>query len=136
MDEFGMGSAAMAGLAVYAQSGRGSGRSTRLIRRLVANATVWCISQDEAYHLSREIMRLRPEIAEYVACRVGRPREFPGYNGVSPAFFTEQFVERAYRAALERISEAFGDHDRYPELPPHVPRPINGPREREEWMNR
>lgn len=119
MDDYGVAAAALAGLRVYSEASRGSGRTTRLIASLKGGETVVGVKLDEARdieHLARRMgIKVRAESARSLEEAAAR---YPG-----PFVFTEQFVEREFQRVVQAKAEQFAQFglERWrPEFPPDV----------------
>lgn len=125
MDDYGIAASALAGLKVYQHAARQSGRTTRMIAALVDGANIWCLDQQEADWLRRQIKDRRPELKGWSV----KPMNPAGgaHRAVPPAYFTESWVARAYECAIGGLSEELaraGTGRWAPELPPWEPPPV------------
>lgn len=111
MDDYGIGAASLAGLSVYSDACRQSGRTTRMAASLKGGEVVVCATNDEARHLNNHLREKHsnlPAVTIVSAKSISDMLSNPPSTASRPTFvFTEQFIERAYRQAIHRCADDF-----------------------------
>lgn len=133
MDDYGFAGAALAGLHVYGEAARQSGRTTRMIASLSGGEIVVCANEQEMRHIEA-LLRRRPDCpANITVSGMATPFEATRQTGGRRrVVFTEQFVQREFRRQIEdtaKVFETFGQHRWHPEMPADEVRPVAARRE-------
>lgn len=110
LDDYGIGAAALAGLRVYEDAARGSGRTARMLATLTDGCTVFVGIRREAGRLRRLIARTRPDLDRVSVVAVEGRRAFEERrHGLRDVRVDHTLAALLYLEAVNDVSAALAE---------------------------